>query len=66
MGGPGHVLGLLGASYYFSNVTGSAKPKTHFLSTSLFFNPYVFEKFNSYVSDLFTCKSSECCFVGTI
>lgn len=46
---------------------GSAKPKTHFLSTSPFFNPCVFcEKFNSYVSDLFTCKSSECCFVLAI
>lgn len=46
---------------------GSAKLKTHFLSTSPFFNPCVFwEKFNSYVSDLFTCKSSECCFVLAI
>lgn len=41
MGKPSHALCLLNVSDYFSNVMGSAKPKTHFLSTSLSFSTHM-------------------------
>ena len=51
---------------FFQMSWAQQNPK-HIFSALLFLNPYVlWEQFNSYVSDLFTCKSSECCFVWTI
>lgn len=42
MGKSSHALCLLNVSYYFSNVMDSAKPKTHFLSTSLYFSTHMY------------------------
>lgn len=42
MGKQGDALCLFNVSYYFSNVMGSAKPKTHFLSTSLYFSTHMY------------------------
>lgn len=62
------MLCVCSMSHWFFKCHGLSKTQNTFSQHfSLFFSPYVFrEKFNSYVSDLFTCKSSECCFVRTI